>query len=48
MVFDDGWTRSVVPPENQSIELNHDAMARWDQHLVMVYAHDAKGFWFDR
>jgi hypothetical protein len=48
MVFDDEWARSMVLPENQSIDLSHEEMARWEQHLRITYVHDAKGFWFDR
>jgi len=48
MVFDDEWARSMVLPESQSIDLNHEEMARWEQHLRITYVHDAKGFWFER
>ena len=48
MVFDDQWARDMVLPENQSIDLTHEEMARWGKHQVMTYVHNADGYWFDR
>jgi hypothetical protein len=47
-LLDDKWVRSMVLPENQSIDMSHKEMSRWEQHLRITYVHDAKGFWFDR
>ena len=47
-VFDDKWARDMVLPENRFKDLTGEEEQRWNQHLVMVYVHDAKGFWFDR
>lgn len=47
-VFDDEWARDMELPENQHIQLSDEEAARWQQHHVMSYAHDAKGYWFDR
>jgi hypothetical protein len=48
MVFDDEWARSMVLPESQAIDMSHEEMARWAQHLRITYSRDAKGFHFDR
>ena len=47
-VFDDEWARDMVLPENQYIQLSDEESARWEQHHVMGYVHNAKGYWFDR
>jgi hypothetical protein len=48
LVFDDEWARDMELPENQHIQLSAEEETRWEQHQVMTYVHDAKGFWFDR
>ena len=47
-VFDDEWALDMELPENQHIELSDGEAARWQQHHVMSYVQDAKGYWFDR
>jgi hypothetical protein len=47
-VFDDKWARNMVLAENRFTELTDEEEKRWDRHLVMVYVHNADGFWFDR
>jgi hypothetical protein len=47
-IFDDEWARDMELPENQHVELSEEASLRWQQHHVMSYVHDAKGYWFDR
>ena len=47
-VFDDEWARDMVLPENQHVVLGEEESLRWEQHHVMSYVHDVKGYWFDR
>jgi hypothetical protein len=47
-VFDDEWARDMMLPEHRFTELTDEEEKRWDRHLVMVYVHNADGFWFDR
>jgi len=47
-VFDDKWARDMELPENRDIQLGAEEEARWVQHHVMTYVHNAKGYWFDR
>ena len=47
-VFDDEWARDMVLPENQYIQFSDEESARWEQHHVMGYVHNANGYWFDR
>ena len=47
-VFGDEWARDMELPENQHIQLSDEEATRWQQHHVMSYVHNAKGYWFDR
>jgi hypothetical protein len=47
-VFDDEWARDMMLPEHQSTDLTDEDAARWLQHHVMTYAHDKRGYGFDR
>ncbi len=47
-VFDDECAHEMELPDNQHIQISDEEEARWVQHHVMGYVHDAKVYWFDR
>jgi len=43
MVSDDRCARDMALPENQSIDLTHEQMVRWEEHLRIAHVQHARG-----